>query len=505
MKNVSILSVVLLLGAVFGFYSCDEGRIFSQAELPLKLETTAQANYTVTATNPQEIRFSINSNTPWSVSSSEAWCTVSPALSASSSLIADITVVAGKNEATSPRSATLTVKGENVAPQTIVVQQDAKGLLEVTAIDATDLFSVAGESKQFFFTSNKDWTAYSSVTWLTLSPASGTGSEQNTTVNVTAAPNTATKRTGKITIKNGLEEFSFDVTQDGILFSLTNTEDVAFSGATEYKEYELTANVGWKAEIVSGAEWLSLSQLNGNTSAVIKVNAANNTTLKTRSGQIAISPTGNDNIDPYVLDFTQDIMQDGTTRLDFSKGQYGNLYIPGSIQKTDKGMFISMNEDGGGWNRIRYEDYTQYFLGTFTWKFSSINLPANSGTFFDMNAWNDGSGNYHLYLNNLHQRYLEIGGSFGWDDAGLPAVGDFNLADLKTLTVKVGHNPAVPGKLKLEVFFNGDKVAEKALANNPYPGAVGPNFYVGLMYEGAGEDFHGDITIEYFQKTPVEL
>jgi hypothetical protein len=504
MKNIHFLTVLMLLCFAFGVYSCDEGKIFSQPDQPLKLETTAQASYTVTATNPQEIRFSINSNTPWSISSSEAWCTVSPAFSAGSSLVAEITVVAARNEASSPRSATLTVKGDDVAEQTVVINQDAKGMLEVSAIDATDLFAKDGGSKPFFITSNKDWTAFSSHTWLTLSPASGNGSDQNVTVTATAAPNAAVRRTATITVKNGLDEFAFEVVQDGILFSLSNTNDLAFSGATETKEYELTANIPWTAEVVSGNNWLTLSTTSGNSSATIKANAANNTTLKSRSGQIVITPTGSDNLDSYTLDVTQDIMEDGTTRLDFSKGEYGKLYIPAAIAKTENGLRISMDEDGGGWNRIRYEDYTQYFLGVYTWKFHSVNIPVTSKTWIDLNAWNDNNaGTFHLYLNNSTKRYFEVGGGFGWDDLNLPNYEAFDLANLKLLTVKVLPHPVNTGKILIELYFNGDKIAEKTTQKNPYPGASGPNFYFGLMYDG-GDGYQGDVTIEYFQKTPIE-
>jgi hypothetical protein len=507
MKKIPVLFILLIPSIITGILSCDAGKIFSQPDLPPKLEATAQDSYTVTATNPQEVRFGINSNVPWTIGSSEAWCTVSPSMSASSSLVADITVTVARNEATTPRTAKLTITGEGVASQEVTILQDGKGLLEVSAISETDLFPASGGSQPFYITSNKNWTAYASETWLTLEPASGAGSDDNVTVTVSAAPNKTTKRTAKITVKNGLEEFSFNVVQDGILFSLDKTEGVAFNGSTEFEEYELTANIGWTAAVVSGDDWLSLSQTSGNASASIRVNAANNTTLKTRTGQVVISPTGFDNINPVVLDFTQDIMQDGTTRIDFSKGNYGGFYLPStsSVQKTDKGLRISMDEDGGGWNRIRYEDYTQYFLGIYTWKFASVNLPSNSGTFFDLNAWGDGAGNYHLYLNNLDKRYLEIGGGFGWADASLTGVRDFNLANLKTLTVKVDYDPANAGKVKVEVFFNGEKAGEVLAERNPYPGASGPNFYVGLLYEGAGEDFHGDVTIEYFQKTPIAL
>ncbi|MBO7133457.1 MAG: C10 family peptidase [Bacteroidales bacterium] len=68
--------------------------------------------------------------------------------------------------------------------------------------------SGVGESKTFMVrsstASNQSWTATSSQSWLTLSPATGAGSGSNTTVTATAERNnTASERTATITITQG--------------------------------------------------------------------------------------------------------------------------------------------------------------------------------------------------------------------------------------------------------------------------------------------------------------
>ncbi|MDR1981579.1 MAG: hypothetical protein LBQ39_08185 [Tannerellaceae bacterium] len=505
--NFSVITLSILISGLF-LNSCDEGKIFSQPESSPRLETTALESYTVTATSPREVRFSINSTTPWTIQSSEPWCEVTPVFSSVSSLIADITVVVERNEATTPRMATLTITAEKVESQTVTINQDSKGNLEVEMIDETDSFGSQGGSKLFTVVSNRDWTISSSSTWLSISPKSGSASEnQAISITATAAPNKATKRTATITVRNGLDEKAFHVVQDGILFSLTNTEDTNFSGATEIKEYELTANIPWEAEIVSGKDWLTVSPASGSSSANIVVSAANNTTLLTRTGQVIIRPAEAEGIEPFVLDFFQDNMQDGTTRLDFRDGHGHGIYAPPSITFSSNGATIRMTnadaENGGGWARIRFEDYSHYKLGIFTWKFSAFNFPTNSATWFDINAWESDAGNYHLFLNTNGQYY--ISSSFGaYDEA---VFSDFDLSLLESITIKVDHDPENSGKLRLEVFFNNQKVTQISNLNNLYaenPNQNGPCFYYGLMYENyAGAEAEASVTLAYFQKTPL--
>lgn len=504
MKKRFYFPVILFICMISILTSCDEGRIFSQSEQPAKLETTAQESYTIMATLPREIRFSVNSNTPWTIKSSEPWCEASPAFSAVSSLIADVTVVTEINESTSPRSAMLTITGENVESHTITIHQDGRGNLEVTKIDETDAFDTDGGTKDFYIVSNKDWTISTSATWLTVDKEEGQGNEnEKITIQVTAAANTATKRTGTITVRNGLEELAFNVVQNGVLFEMTNVDDVNFSGATEFKEYELTSNIGWSIEVTGGEGWLTVSPEGGRTSALITISAANNTTLKPRSAQVTVKPDA-EAIEGYVLEIFQDILQDGTFRYDFTQGNAG-IYATGGVTFDENGARILMpakaKEDV--WGRERFEQYGSHKKGVFTWKFSLFNIPSNSSTWFDLNAWESNSGNYHLFLNGKDKSYIST--SFGtYDEASFDNT--FDLTTLKSITVIVDDDPNNIGKLRLELFFNGDKVAEVPNLNNLYaenPGLSGPTLYYGLMYEG-GDEYRGEVVLEYFQKTPFE-
>ena len=87
----SILQLIFVVCAL-NLNSCQEMNIDSQAEFPVKLETDAQPQYSVLATSPRTIIFNISSNTPWKITSSEEWCTPTPAMSSASSLVAEVSL-----------------------------------------------------------------------------------------------------------------------------------------------------------------------------------------------------------------------------------------------------------------------------------------------------------------------------------------------------------------------------------------------------------------------------
>ncbi len=91
-------------------------------------------------------------------------------------------------------------------------------------------YIAAGESKTVNVTSNTSWTATSSATWLTLSPASGSN---NGTITAVASANTSTsERTATITVSgNGVTSQTISVTQAG---ATTTIDENALSGISVF-------------------------------------------------------------------------------------------------------------------------------------------------------------------------------------------------------------------------------------------------------------------------------
>ncbi len=143
---------------------------------------------------------SIESNTSWTVASSESWCAVSPSSGTNNGTV---TVSATANTETSQRTATITVKtATGEITQTIAISQ--KEAEKLTVSKSTIQFGADGGNETFTIESNTSWTVASSESWCTVSPSSGTN---NGTVTVTAAANTVTsQRTATITVKTAKGE-----------------------------------------------------------------------------------------------------------------------------------------------------------------------------------------------------------------------------------------------------------------------------------------------------------
>ena len=115
MKKLSFYTLLFCLAAVctFSLNSCQEFDIDSQSEFPPTIDIDAQAEYGVLAESPNKIVFNISSNTPWKIESNKNWCVPTPARSAASSLVAEVSVnIEEYADESSDRTATLTITAD---------------------------------------------------------------------------------------------------------------------------------------------------------------------------------------------------------------------------------------------------------------------------------------------------------------------------------------------------------------------------------------------------------
>jgi len=138
--------------------------------------------------------FDLISNTDWTILSDVSWLNISPSNGSSN---ATVSISPIPNPTTSARTATLTIKTADGTVKTIDINQ--AGADPIITLNQTNIIFTEGVSADtIIIQSNGPWSAASDVSWLTISPASGTG---NDTVVVTASPNTSTiARTANITI-----------------------------------------------------------------------------------------------------------------------------------------------------------------------------------------------------------------------------------------------------------------------------------------------------------------
>lgn len=495
-KSIQLVYVALFFMATamisLCMVGCDEGGIDSQVNGDPRVGTTAQASYTVSA-SAATIKFNVTSNTPWEISSDRSWCTVTPVSSTVSALVQEVTIATEVNPDAKSRTAVLTIKGYGVENQAINVTQDAKGELNVAMFETGELFGRAGGTREFTIYSNKPWTVTSDKAWLTFDVNSGEGSDEVYRIKATVAENSGNLRRALITIKTNSVDSIYEILQDGNQLEVTNMADSVYHYAGETISYRLQANLPWVAEVISGNEWIHIvSEANGNGNFELEVKADANPIFIGRRGQVRIKPaTSVAGMENVILNVVQ-----GT-------GLWVDATDDGSVSYTETGAVVISSASSGGGKKARLVTNGPVRLGVYTWKFASVDIPEGSNGYFDINGWPDVSpstANYHIFLKNTNPTF-SIGGGFNWDWADNRIVlGDKKLNDLKTLVLKLEHDPDQADKIIFRLYFNEDLVLERKNLSNPYsnPAEVGLLLYFGL-FDGAGT-----ITIESFTIDPID-
>ena len=269
---------VLAAAASCQLYQIDTQMTPEKAAANIKMVCDALPSYTAAATNADAISFNVSSNTPWTItrSSGADWCTVTPSSSANSSLISSVVVTLANNPDGADRSATLTLKGDNIAaPVTIQITQSRLGKLFVTPI-AKD-YVAAGGPLTFTVNTNQDWTIRTDVSWLHFNRESGTPDPDGNTMTIiaTADPSDQMQRTATVTVTAGDDEETFDVAQVGC-FELTEAS-TEFPGGGGSQVMKLRTDLPWS--VTADKNWITFDKEEGqgDGSAVdITVTAANN-------------------------------------------------------------------------------------------------------------------------------------------------------------------------------------------------------------------------------------
>ena len=177
----------------------------------------------------------VTSNINWTAVSDQGWLTVAPAGAFGDS---KITFTAQENPTTSERMAHVTLSGNGVTQQVIMVTQDAGGVpyLLLTPVSMDFLYQ-ANTPKNIDITSNVAWTASSDQSWLTLSATNGTGIA---VITASATNNTgAANRTATITITGeGLLAKTIMVTQNGAPIVITLPIDFESEGTYVFTNFD---------------------------------------------------------------------------------------------------------------------------------------------------------------------------------------------------------------------------------------------------------------------------
>lgn len=245
------------------------------------LQNGTSLTYTGTANT---LSFSIESNSPWSVSVRHYnWLTVSPENGSNNG---SFTVQMTENTGTGERNETIIISYGYASYTLYITQMPAS----VTASIGTLSFSPAAGTAKLNISSEIRWSAETSTSWIDLQPSSGEAGTSEMNVSVTQNASAAS-RSGVIYIKTGqTTRYSITVKQEGESLAIS-TALLSFNrGNSSDLTMGITANVDW--EVLSKPEWISLSQSEGNGNAEITVTASDNPSSNSRSGSLSFSIKG---------------------------------------------------------------------------------------------------------------------------------------------------------------------------------------------------------------------
>lgn len=393
MKNLygSVLSYMMILAwYIVGLTACQEYEIDSQqwGDGVLKMEIDARDSYTALGTSPADIIFNISSNTPWNIESSEQWCKVTPAMSAASSLTATITVSLESNMKLEPRVATLTIKGEGIEEaKVITITQEAKNELEV--VYDNQIVPATGGEITFGVISNKAWRVSTTAQFLMdMEPKSGEGRNDSNPENITVTlpANTGARRTGTVTIKTELSEFSFTITQDGNYLEVAEN-NLVIPEEGEEKIVVVNANVEWKAEVdAEYADFITTEKL---SDSELKITVKKNGSFVTRTGEVKV--------------VSEDTALGMETKITISQTGNTGFTFTGTTALDENG-YVKVPKGGTVVSKFKTK------TGRITFEFAEINLANKAGIRFTVS----GASQFIYWLNPSDAIQCGILTSGGW-------------------------------------------------------------------------------------------
>jgi hypothetical protein len=268
----------------------DDISIFQTGITPTLLVTPSNQNV---ASPAGTTSFALTSNSAWTASSDQTWCTVNTSGTGNGTVTADYT----ENTTANQRIAHITITVIGLSPIVVTVTQGIAASTLSVSPSNQNVTSPAGTTS-FTVTSNSSWTATSNQTWCTVTP-SGSG---NNTITATYTDNIElTPRIANITVTvAGLSPIMVTLTQEASAAFLTATpanQDVTYTAGTT--NFSVNTNLAWTA--LSDAGWCAVTA-SGSGNGTLFATFAENTLAITRVAHITISGNG---ISPVTVTITQ--------------------------------------------------------------------------------------------------------------------------------------------------------------------------------------------------------
>ena len=222
-----------------------------------------------------------------------------------------------------------------------------------------------GSSGTITFSANRDWTISTSDSWLSVSPTSGSASDEPVTVTVRCGANTTyDNRTSTVTIK--MEELSqtVSVRQPANLGVIVATKRFNLLSDASTIDVEVQANVLYS--VTTSVDWIKQIETKGLVSKVLSFSIEENKSYDTREGIITIKADENS-----VSDQVINVQQAQTDVLKVEKTVFEMPYDGGEIEiKVESNIEFEVKPD---------VEWIQY-VETKTLSNSSIHLKVDENT-----------------------------------------------------------------------------------------------------------------------------
>ncbi|MBI9062122.1 MAG: T9SS type A sorting domain-containing protein [Marinilabiliaceae bacterium] len=261
--------------------------------------------------------FNVSSNVEWSVSESSDWLTTVKTNATTLSVSYD------ENSDTEERSASISISGMGVSPQTVTVIQEAAPYLDASPQRTTIPYDYEC-CTYITVESNTSWNVISNASWLTVDYLNGSESRdirlETLNSNTSANPRHAT-----LTISaEGLTSKELTVTQEAAPYLDASPQRTTIPYDYECCTYiTVESNTSWN--VISNASWLTVDYLNGSGSRDIRLETLNsNTSANPRIGTLTFTGDGID------LPRTVAVTQNGNKIINVSETDITIWTVPGS-------------------------------------------------------------------------------------------------------------------------------------------------------------------------------
>ena len=155
---------------------------------------------------------------------------------------------------------------------------------ELSLSDLAANFDASGSPETIIsVTSNVDWTVSCPDTWVTVSPAAGTG---NGTFKISvAAHDKFEARSSTVTVKAGDKTATVKVSQAALAPALeVNPVAVVFNAESSSVELKVNSNAAWT--VSANADWLTLEPASGQGDATVILTVAENNVRAERTAVV---------------------------------------------------------------------------------------------------------------------------------------------------------------------------------------------------------------------------